>query len=76
MTFGTEHKNRLALVPGNMTMEQPEDMTLFTIIDHALVNMTQPKSGIQMKIKMKRKIMSEMMTYDHLCHHLLQAVLL
>ena len=43
-------------------MEQPEDMTLFTIIDYALVNMANSKNGIQMKIKMKRKIMSEMMT--------------
>ena len=62
MAFGTEHKNRLALLPYEIAMEQPEDMTLFTIIDYALVNMTNPKNGIQMKIKMKRKIMNEMMT--------------
>ena len=37
-------------------------MTLFTIIDYQLVNMTYPSAGLQMKLRMKRKIMSEMMT--------------
>ena len=52
----------ITLLPLKLTVEQSKDMTLFTITDYALVNMTYPKTGIQMVIKMKRKIMSEMMT--------------
>ena len=62
MNVGNEHKNRITLLPWEMTMGQLKDMTLFTITDYAFVNMTLPKDGIQMVIKMKRKIMSEMMT--------------
>ena len=43
-------------------MQQSKEMTLFTIIDYQLVNMTYPSAGLQMKLRMKRKIMSEMMT--------------
>ena len=45
-----------------MTLEQSTDMTLFSITYYGLVNATHPKKGIKMLIKMKRKIMSEMMT--------------
>ena len=45
-----------------MILEQTTDMTLFSITDYGLVNATHPEKGIQMRIKMKRKIMSEMMT--------------
>ena len=62
MNVGKEHKKWITLLPYEMAMVQPKDMTLFTITDNALVNMTHPKNGIQMVIKMKRKIMSEMMT--------------
>ena len=37
-------------------------MVLFTITDYDLVNATYPGEGLKMTIKMKRKIMSEMMT--------------
>ena len=50
------------LHPEYLTLRQPEDMTLFTITSSVLQKATQPKRGIQMKITMKRKIMSEMMT--------------
>merc|ERR1719264_1490968 len=43
-------------------MTQPEDMTLFTITKKVLVCASDPKKGVQMKITLKRKIMSEMMT--------------
>ena len=52
----------VSLLPENLTMTQPEDMTLFTITSSVLQNASYPKTGIQMKITMKRKIMSEMMT--------------
>ena len=37
-------------------------MTLFDITDYRLVNVNGSRKGIQMTIKMKRKILSEMMT--------------
>ena len=43
-------------------MEQSEDMTLFRITDKLLVNKDRTRKGVKMTIKMKRKIMSEMMT--------------
>ena len=52
----------VSLIPGNITMTQPKDMTLFSIIDTVLQKSSHSKTGIQMKITMKRKIMSEMMT--------------
>ena len=52
----------VSLLPGNLDMTQPKDMTLFTITSYILQNASHPKTGIQMKITMKRKIMSEMMT--------------
>ena len=50
------------LLPGNMTLKQSKDMTQFSIIECVLVNATHPNTGVEMRIKMKRKIMSEMMT--------------
>ena len=52
----------VTLLPNNIVMAQPEDMTLFTITKSALVNASLPSTGIRMKFSMKRKIMSEMMT--------------
>ena len=52
----------VAIIPANFTMLQPEDMTLFTITSSVLENISFPRAGIRMKIVMKRKIMSEMMT--------------
>ena len=50
------------LLAENFTLTQPEDMNLFTIVSAGLQNTSLPNKGIQMKITMKRKIMSEMMT--------------
>ena len=52
----------VSLLPGKLNMTQPSDLTLFTITNSVLEKAVHPKSGIQMKITMKRKIMSEMMT--------------
>ena len=52
----------VSLVPLNFTMRQHEDMTLFTITGSALEKASFSQNGIRMKITMKRKIMSEMMT--------------
>ena len=52
----------VSLQPEDLTMTQPKDMTLFSITNYVLQNTSYPKTGIQMKITMKRKIMSEMMT--------------
>ena len=52
------------LQPALVTMKQSPDMTLFMITKYNLVytNPLKPKEGIIMKIQLKRKIMSEMMT--------------
>ena len=46
------------LIPFGMDLQQPKDMTLFSITDFALVNAELPKRGILMRITMKRKIMT------------------
>ena len=53
---------RVSLIPESFNMTQTEDMTLFTISSISAQKATLPKTGIEMKIRMKRKIMSEMMT--------------
>ena len=52
----------VSLLPGDLIMTQSKDMTHFTITSSVLQKATHPNTGIQMKITMKRKIMSEMMT--------------
>ena len=52
----------VSLIPKTLTMIQPEDMTLFTITSSVLEKSSYTQTGIQMKITLKRKIMSEMMT--------------
>ena len=55
-------KMSVTLLPLNMMMKQRLDMVLFTITDHSLVYAEDAGEGIRMKIKLKRKITSEMMT--------------
>ena len=62
MNVGSGDKMSVILLPFNVTMEQPLDMTLFSITHFVLVNASDPGRGIRMTITMKRKIMSEMMT--------------
>ena len=62
MDVKTGDQGTVTLLPANMTLKQSKDMTQFSITDCVLVNATFPDTGIRMKIKMKRKIMSEMMT--------------
>ena len=52
----------VSLLPESLNMTQPKDMTLFTITSSVLMKANHPRTGVQMKITMKRKIMSEMMT--------------
>ena len=62
MEVDSVDQETVSLLSENFTMMQPQDMTLFTITKSALENATFPQTGIRMKITMKRKIMSEMMT--------------
>ena len=55
-------RETMHLIPENLTMIQSRDMTLFTVTSLVLQKASPSKTGIQMKITMKRKIMSEMMT--------------
>ena len=62
MSVGSGDRESVKLHPLNLTMRQSLDMTLFSITDHVLIDAKDPKKGLRMAIKMKRKIMSEMMT--------------
>ena len=62
MVLGKADMNKVALVAGDLIMEQDLDMNLFFITDYHLVNTSHPRKGVTMQIKFKRKIMSEMMT--------------
>ena len=62
MSVGSGDRESVKLHPVNLTMRQSLDMTLFSITDHVLIDTKDPKKGLRMAIKMKRKIMSEMMT--------------
>ena len=62
MDVKTGDQETITLLPAYMALKQSKDMTLFFITDSALLNMTSPRTGIQMVITMKRKIMEEIMT--------------
>ena len=57
-------KKTVFLHPKELTMDQPLDMNLFVITDYTLIytNTTNEDQRVSMKIVLKRKIMSEMMT--------------
>ena len=84
MVLGSSDANRVELLAGDMVMEQEEDLNLFYITEHNLVNTSHPRKGVSMEIKFKRKIMRDdddlsalhASHDDHLRHHLLQALLL
>ena len=61
MDVGPGEENTTRLIPFGERLLQSSDMTLFTITEFELVN-AYPKHGIHLRIRMKRKIMSEMMT--------------
>ena len=62
MVLGKGDASRVALVAGDLIMEQEADMNLFHIKEHHLVNTIHSRKGVTMEIKFKRKITSEMMT--------------
>ena len=62
MSVKSGDQKSVCLQPLNLMMKQSPEMTLFTITDHVLINVKEPERGIRMTIKMKRKILSEMMT--------------
>ena len=62
MSVKTGDIKSVTLLPLNVTVQQSLDMVLFTITHYVLRNASYPGEGICMTIKMKRKIMSEMMT--------------
>ena len=60
MVLDSRDANSVALIAEALEMVQPADMNLFYITQHRLVNMSHPL--VKMELKLKRKIMSEMMT--------------
>ena len=62
MEIDSVNQETVYLFANNFNMKQPRDMTLFTITRSVLVNESSPDKGMRMKITLKRKIMSEIMT--------------
>ena len=62
MVLGSTDANRVLLVAEHLVMEEEADLNLFYITDHQLVNVSYPRKGVTMEIKLKRKIIGEMMT--------------
>ena len=62
MVLDSTDANSVALVADELSMVQQADMNLFYITESRLVNMSNPQKGVKMELKMRRKIMSEMMT--------------
>ena len=62
MVLRSTDANSVILVAEKLLMVQQADMNLFIITEHRLVNMSHPQKGVKMELKLKRKIMSEMMT--------------
>lgn len=61
MNVGDEDLKRVTLVPGGINIRQ-KSMTAFTFKDVKLVYANEKKRGIQMKLRIKRKITSEILT--------------
>ena len=64
MAMGSLDSTTVNLIPGQMVMSQQLEMVLYTNVKWSLEKTTfgNGKNGIRMKIVMKRKIISEMMT--------------
>ena len=60
MNVRSEDYKSVELIRSSLIMEQKLSMTVFSITYYKLTNVTG--GGIQMKLRLKRKIMSEMMT--------------
>ena len=64
MAVGPLDNETVKLLPGNLTMSQPSDMSIFRMTDWDLFQkeIRPGRKGISMNIVLKRKITSEMMT--------------
>ena len=62
MNVLSDDQKSVTLIPSILALNQTLDMTLYVITDYKLENSTSGNAGIRMKIRMKRKILSEMMT--------------
>ena len=62
MNVRNKDKKGVTLMPSSLAMNQTLDMRLYLINEYELENSTSLSGGIVMTIRMKRKILSEMMT--------------
>ena len=62
MNVLSDDQKSVTLIPSILALNQTLDMTLYVITDYKLENSTSANAGIRMKIRMKRKILSEIMT--------------
>ena len=62
MNVGSGDQAYVALHPDKIILDQPVDMTQYSITNYTLDYAPDPKKGLRMRIKLKRKITSEMMT--------------
>ena len=62
MSVGSGDLAYVSLHPDEIKLNQSEELTQFSIIEHTLDYAPASKTGLRMRIKLKRKITSEMMT--------------
>ena len=62
MVLGSTDANRVVLVADELLMVQQTNLNLFVMTEHRLLNMNHPQKGVNMEVKLKRKITGEMMT--------------
>ena len=62
MSVGSGDLAYVSLHPYQIKLNQSEELTQFSIIEHTLDYAPAPKTGLRMRIKLKRKITSEIMT--------------
>ena len=55
MKVSSLEEETVSLIPENFTLVQPEDMTLFRITGSSLRKTSNSKTGVQMKITLKRR---------------------
>ena len=62
--MGEKERKKVRLVPGNLTLMQRADMAIFVLTHLDLVyrNTQKPEEGIQLVMRMRRKVTTEMMT--------------
>ena len=64
MSMGKKEREKVRLVPDNLRLMQKTDMAIFVLthLDLVYKNEQSPEEGIQLVMRMRRKVTTEMMT--------------